>query len=78
MSSNAERQDAMLSSVRDAFPDRNEKWLRRRAAVAQLINSAYAWEVMREYWALDGEEAGQAASEALAVLLGQRSADEQS
>lgn len=78
MSSNAERQDAMLSSVRDAFTDANEDWLRRRAAVAQLINSAYAWEVMRDYWALDGKEAGKAASEALAVLLGKRSPDDQS
>ncbi len=77
MSSNRERQAAMLSSVRDAFPQANEQWVRRRAAIAQLINSAYAWEVLRQYWDIEGEEAGTAASEALAVLLGKRPAEEE-
>ncbi len=76
MSSNAERQEAMLSSVRDAFPNAKGDWLRRRAAIAQLINSAYAWEVLHQYWGLAGEEAGNAAAEALGVLLGKRSPDE--
>ncbi|HSR00956.1 MAG TPA: helix-turn-helix domain-containing protein [Sphingomicrobium sp.] len=76
MSSNVERREAMLSSVRDAFPNADEQWLRRRAAIAQLINSAYAWEVLRQYWDIEGEEAGKAAAEALAVLLGKRAADE--
>lgn len=76
MSSNVERREAMLSSVRDAFPNADEQWLRRRAAIAQLINSAYAWEVLRQYWDIEGEEAGKAAAEALAILLGKRAADE--
>lgn len=75
MSSNEERQEAMLASVRDAFPAADEQWLRRRAAIAQLINSAYAWEVLRQYWRIEGEEAGTAASEALAVLLGKSAAE---
>jgi len=70
MNSNVERREATLASVTDAFPNADEDWLRRRAAIAQLINSAYAWDVMRQYWELDGDEAGRAASEALAVLLG--------
>lgn len=70
MSSNAERQEAMLASVRDAFPEADEQWLRRRAAISQLINSAYAWEVLRQYWGIEGDEAGKAAAESLAVLLG--------
>jgi AcrR family transcriptional regulator len=74
MSSNEERQEAMLASVHDAFPHADEQWMRRRAAVSQLINSAYAWEVLRQYWGIEGEEAGRAASEALAVLLGKRAA----
>lgn len=78
MSSNAERQDAVLSAVRDAFPDADERWLRRRAAIAQLINSAYAWEVLRQYWDIEGEEAGKAAAEALAILLGKRAAGQES
>lgn len=76
MSSNAERQEATLSSVTDAFPIADRSWLMRRAAIAQLINSAYAWEVMAQYWGLDGDEAGKAASEALAVLLGKSAPDE--
>ena len=75
MSSNAERQEATLSSVTDAFPIADRSWLMRRAAIAQLINSAYAWEVMGQYWGLDGDEAGKAASEALAVLLGKKAPD---
>lgn len=74
MSSNAERQEAMLASVRDAFPGADEQWLRRRAAISQLINSAYAWEVLRQYWGIEGEEAGKAAAESLAVLLGKNPA----
>lgn len=77
MSSNVERREATLSSVRDAFPNADEQWLRRRAAIAQLINSAYAWEVLRQYWDIEGEEAGKAAAEALAILLGKRAADEE-
>jgi AcrR family transcriptional regulator len=73
MSSNAERQEATLACVRDAFPDADEKWLWRRAAIAQLINSAYGWDVMRRYWGLDGKDSGEAAADALAVLLGKRS-----
>jgi len=70
--SNLERQAAMRAAVRDAFPDIGEPDLTRLAAVAQLIDSAYAWAVMKEHWGLDGTEAGLAASRALAVLLGRR------
>lgn len=69
---NAERQAAMRAAVRDAFPGITEPELTRIAAIAQLIDSAYAWAVMKEHWALDGKEAGLAASQALAVLLGRR------
>jgi AcrR family transcriptional regulator len=77
LSSNEDRQGSSLAGVRDALPSLDEKSLRRRAAVVQLLNSAYAWEVMHQFWGFDGEEAGEAASEALAVLLGKRAADEQ-
>jgi AcrR family transcriptional regulator len=75
--SNAQRQKAMRACVRDAFPDLAEPEFTRLAAIVQLINSAYAWAVMKEHWGLTGEEAGQAASEALAVLLGRRPAKQQ-
>ncbi|TDX67223.1 TetR family transcriptional regulator [Methylosinus sp. sav-2] len=70
--SNAERQEAMLACVADALPGMEPQAMRRRAAVAQLIDSAYAWAALRDFWGLDGVEAGRAAGEALAVLLGRR------
>lgn len=74
LASNSERQAAMRASVRDAFPDIREPELTRLAAVVQLIDSAYAWAVMKEFWDLDGRESATAASQALAVLLGHRRA----
>lgn len=74
MSSNVERQEATVAAVREAFPEADEEWIRRRASVAQLICSAYSWDVLHRYWDLDGNEAGKAASEALAILLGKRAA----
>jgi AcrR family transcriptional regulator len=70
--SNPERQAAMRACVRDAFPGIEEPQLTRLAAIVQLIDSAYGWAVMRQHWDLDGTEAGLAASEAVAVLMGRR------
>jgi hypothetical protein len=78
MHSNAERTAAILASVRDALPELDEEALRRRAAIAQLINSAQGWDVLTRFWGMSGEEAGEAAAEALAILLGRRAADDQS
>lgn len=74
LSSNLQRQAAMLACIADALPEMDDAAKRRRAAVAQLIDSAYAWSVLRDFWGLEGAEAGRAASEAIAVLLGRRSA----
>jgi AcrR family transcriptional regulator len=71
LQSNEDRQASTIACIQDALPDLDQGALRRRAAVAQLINSAYAWEVMRQFWGLSGEEAGAAAAEALEILLGQ-------
>jgi hypothetical protein len=67
---NAERQAAMLACVRDALPDLDEHAAWARAAAVQLLNSAYAWSVMRDFWGLDGARAGEAASAAISILLG--------
>lgn len=72
LKSNAERQAAMLACVEDALPGLSDAAKRRRAAIVQLIDSAYAWAVMKDFWGLDGVEAGKAASEAIAILLGQQ------
>ena len=73
--SNEERQRAMLECIRDELYDLDERSLRRRAAIVQLLTSPYAWEVMTQFWGFDGAEAGEAAAEALEVLLGRRLAD---
>ncbi|WP_246719749.1 helix-turn-helix domain-containing protein [Methylocystis sp. H62] len=74
LSSNPQRQTAMLACVADALPEMDGVAQRRRAAIVQLIDSAYAWSALRDFWGMDGVEAGRAASEAIAVLLGRRSA----
>lgn len=72
---NAARQAAMLACVADAFPDLEGAAARRRAAIVQLLESADAWGILNDFWGLDGAEAGRAASEAIAILLGRRAAD---
>lgn len=74
LSSNPQRQAAMFACVADALPEMDGVAQRRRAAIVQLIDSAYAWSALRDFWGMDGVEAGRAASEAIAVLLGRRSA----
>jgi len=67
---NPERQAAMLACVRDALPGLDDREAWARAAAVQLLNSAYGWSVMRDFWGLDGEEAGEAAAQAISILLG--------
>lgn len=69
---NPERQKAMLACVADASLGLGKAATRRRAAIVQLINSAYGWAVLRDFWGLDGKEAGIAAGEAIAILLNLR------
>lgn len=77
LKSNDDRQAAMLACIDDALPGLPETTRRRRAAVAQLIDSAYAWAVMKDFWGFDGIEAGEAAAEAIAILLGRQAHDNQ-
>jgi AcrR family transcriptional regulator len=67
---NAQRQAAFRDAVRSARPDLKEPELTRLCATVQLLNSAFAWAVMKDFWGLDGPEAGRAASDAIAALLG--------
>jgi len=71
----AEPRRAMLACVQDALPILDEDTARRRAAIVELLYGPYAWEVLGELWAFSGAEAGEAVSEALAVLLGREAAD---
>ena len=70
--SNAERQAAILACIADALPGLSPEAQRRRAAVAQLIDSAAGWAMMKDFWGFDGKQSGRAAAEAIAVLLGLR------
>jgi AcrR family transcriptional regulator len=67
---NDERQAAMIACVRDALPELEGAAVRARAAAVQLLNSAFAWSAMRDFWDLDGQAAGEAAAEAISILLG--------
>ena len=69
LSVNEGRKAAMRAAVREARPDLEEPDFTRLCAVVQLLDSSFAWSVMKDYWGLDGENAGIAASEAIARLL---------
>jgi AcrR family transcriptional regulator len=69
------RQQLLLDCVRhdvQYFGYVSDRMLRRRAAIAELICSPYAWELMQESWGFSGKEAGRAAAEALEILLNRR------
>lgn len=72
---NDERTAAALACAADALPGLPADAARRRAAVIQLLDSAYCWAVLRDFWGFDGVEAGRAASEAIAILLGRAAPD---
>ncbi|MFL6726962.1 MAG: TetR family transcriptional regulator [Sphingomicrobium sp.] len=73
---NMARQKVILECIRRELPDLDENELRRRAAIAQVLTSPYTWELMSRLWGFDGFQAGDAAAEALQVLLGRSLADE--
>jgi AcrR family transcriptional regulator len=66
------RQTAMFECVEDALGNADHRSLRWRAAIVDFITSAYAWEFMERYWGFDGEEAGEAAAQAVEILLDRR------
>ncbi len=72
LSVNRRRRSAIRASVLDAKPGLKEPELTRLCAVVQLLDSAFAWAVMKDYWDLDAEQSGLAASEAIAALLNVR------
>jgi len=66
------RQRRIIGCVRDELEYLDEPSLRRRAAIADLIASAYAWQYLQEFWGLSGEEASEVATEAIEILLNRR------
>jgi AcrR family transcriptional regulator len=67
---NEERKAAFLKAVKEARPDLKGEALLRMTAVCQLICSAWAWSIMRDYWGMDAGQSGRAAQESIASLLG--------
>ena len=62
-------QQAILQCIERAVPELDQDQLRRRAAIVQLISSPDAWDLMCRMWGFDGIDAGDAAAEALEILL---------
>jgi hypothetical protein len=69
MSVNERRKASFLKAAKEARPDLDAAGQLRLAATIQLLCSAFAWAVMRDFWGLSGEESGRASSDALALLL---------
>ena len=69
LSVNAERQQAIRVSVRDAVGDLPEPEFTHLCASIQLLYSATGWLTMKDYWGLSGADAGRAASASIQALL---------
>jgi AcrR family transcriptional regulator len=63
------RRQAFHAALREATRGANQVDRRRLEAVAHVLYSASAWEAMRDYAGITGQQAGDAASWALAILL---------
>jgi AcrR family transcriptional regulator len=70
------RREAFAKALGPALDGRSPEEQRRITALAHLLYSAPAWEVMKDYGGLAGTEAGEAASWALELILSAVSRDE--
>lgn len=68
MGVNADRQAAFRASLAAAARGVDPRRAEHAAAVAQLLYSASAWQSLKDYWGLDGREAGEAVSWAIGAL----------
>ena len=64
-----ERNERMIRCVQTEMQYLDKRKLRRRAAIADLIASPYALEWMQQFWGFSAKEAGEAAAEALDILI---------
>jgi AcrR family transcriptional regulator len=63
------RKNGIKKAIADAtsrLPAREATWI---AATIHVLYSGAAWSTMKDYWGLSGEEAGQAASMAIQLVL---------
>jgi AcrR family transcriptional regulator len=64
-----ERQQVLVECIRQELEYLDVRSLRRRAAIADLLISPYAWQFLQETWGLSGKQAAKVAAEALTILL---------
>ncbi|MBW9053938.1 TetR/AcrR family transcriptional regulator [Rhizobium mesosinicum] len=69
LQANDERQAAFRKSLAEISKDLTPEGARQLEATVQLLFSATAWQTMKDYWGLPGEEAGKAAAWAIKALL---------
>jgi AcrR family transcriptional regulator len=69
LTENDQRRAMAERCVDDAVPGLDAERRRQAAAATQLLFSAAAWEVLRDYWDMDGETAAATACLALTAML---------
>lgn len=63
------RRRAALDVVRHEAPQLDRAAARRVAAALQILTTAATWQTLRDYWDMDGREAGETAALAIELLL---------
>ncbi|HKE14969.1 MAG TPA: TetR family transcriptional regulator [Kofleriaceae bacterium] len=69
LSENDERRAMTLRCVDAALPGVDARTRRRAAAATQVLFSAASWELMRDYWDMDGAEAAAAVQLAMSAMF---------
>jgi AcrR family transcriptional regulator len=69
LSDNDQRRRAALSLVRAESPGLDRATTRRVAATVQLLTAASTWQVLRDYWDMDGKEAAETAALAIELVV---------
>jgi len=65
---NAERQAGIRKVVADAVGQLPEPQFTELCALFHLLGSAPAWQTLKDYWGLEGAEAGRVVAQAIATL----------
>jgi AcrR family transcriptional regulator len=63
------RRRAAVDVVRREAPLLDRATTRRVAAIVQLLTAAATWQTLRDYWDMDGEEAGETAALAIELVI---------
>jgi hypothetical protein len=69
LSNAADRRKTAIALVRREAPGLDRVTERRVASVVQLLSGAAAWQTLSDYWAIDGDEAGETAALAIELVL---------